>query len=71
PICQPLKTPSTLAKLNQAPTNNNNNANVTPSNNNNNNNNNSATTVSLPINKEWQRRVTQEMRNHLVQKIIT
>ncbi|CAF2157388.1 unnamed protein product [Rotaria magnacalcarata] len=60
PICQPVKISSTLAKLNQAPTNNNNN-----------NNNNSTTTVSLPINKEWQRHVTQEMRNHSVQKIIT
>jgi hypothetical protein len=58
PICQPLKTPSTLAKLNQA-TNNINNTN------------NPSTTTTGAINKEWQRRVTQEMRNHLVQKIIT
>jgi hypothetical protein len=57
PICQPLKTPSTLAKLNQTNTIPTNNTNI------------SAT--SNPINKEWQRRVTQEMRNHLVQKIIT
>jgi len=27
--------------------------------------------TSLVVNKEWQNRVTQEMRNHLVQKIIT
>ncbi|CAM4928133.1 unnamed protein product [Rotaria socialis] len=54
PICQPVKISSTLAKLNQAPTNNN-----------------STTTVSLPINKEWQRYATQEMRNHSVQKIMT
>jgi hypothetical protein len=58
PICQPLKTPSTLAKLNQA-TNNINNTN------------NPSTITTGVINKEWQRRVTQEMRNHLVQKIIT
>ncbi len=61
PICQPLKTPSTLNKLNQT-TNNNNNNNNNPIN---------LPTTSTTINKEWQRRVTQEMRNHLVQKIIT
>ncbi|CAF1267541.1 unnamed protein product [Rotaria sp. Silwood1] len=54
PICQPLKTPSTLALLNQT-TNNNINA----------------TNAPITINKEWQRRITQEMRQHLVQKIIT
>jgi E1A/CREB-binding protein len=66
PICQPLKTPSTLAKLNQT-TNNNNNTNPTapPT------TTTTTTTTSTTINKEWQRRVTQEMRNHLVQKIIT
>ncbi|CAF2767738.1 unnamed protein product [Rotaria sp. Silwood2] len=52
-ICQPLKTPPTLAKLNQTPNNNN------------------STTTSITINKEWQRHITQEMRHHLVQKIIT
>ncbi len=57
PICQPLKTPSTLNKLNQTTNNNNNNNPINPTN--------------ATINKEWQRRVTQEMRNHLVQKIIT
>jgi E1A/CREB-binding protein len=54
PICQPLKTPSAINKLNQT-TNNTNPTNPPPT----------------TINKEWQRRVTQEMRNHLVQKIIT
>ncbi|CAF3384931.1 unnamed protein product [Rotaria sp. Silwood2] len=56
-ICQPLKTPPTLDKLNQTP--------------NNNNNNNPTTTTSITMNKEWQRCITQEMRHHLVQKIIT
>ncbi|CAF1240006.1 unnamed protein product [Rotaria sp. Silwood1] len=54
-ICQPFKTPSTLAVLNQTI----NNINI------------NATDVPITINKEWQRRVTQEMRQHLVQKIIT
>ncbi|CAF1004164.1 unnamed protein product [Adineta steineri] len=79
PICQPLKTPSTLAKLNQASNNNNNNNNTINNINLNPNSLNQQLNIPLPpptttsttINKEWQRRVTQEMRNHLVQKIIT
>ena len=60
PICQPLKTPANLAQSN--PTANAvlgtvTNASLPPN--------------SNPINKDWQRRVTQEMRHHLVQKIIT
>jgi E1A/CREB-binding protein len=72
PICQPLKTPSTLAKLSQATTltnptgvsSTNPNINISSTSNSNSMNDRS-------INKEWQRRVTSEMRNHLVQKIIT
>jgi E1A/CREB-binding protein len=74
PICQPLKTPSTLAKLNQTaatggmnPTgvsSTNSNLNVSSTSNPN-------STNDRPITKDWQRRVTAEMRNHLVQKIIT
>lgn len=74
PICQPLKAPAALAKLNASsnPTTNNNtnNPNSNPTNTNNPNNNNPTTVSNLSVNKEWQRRVTQEMRNHLVQKII-
>jgi E1A/CREB-binding protein len=55
PICQPLKTPAAIK--NQTANNNNPSTGSTP-----------ATAI---INKDWQRRVTQEMRNHLVQKIIT
>jgi E1A/CREB-binding protein len=74
PICQPLKTPSTLAKLNQTtataginPTgisSTNSNLNISSTSN-------PTLTNERPITKEWQRRVTSEMRNHLVQKIIT
>jgi E1A/CREB-binding protein len=71
PICQPLKTPSTLAKLNQTTTNptggvssTNPNLNIPSTSNPNSMN-------ERSITKEWQRRVTSEMRNHLVQKIIT
>ncbi len=69
PICQPLKTPSTLAKLNQATiATNTTGISSTTSNLN-------IPSTSNPndrsITKEWQRRVTSEMRNHLVQKIIT
>jgi E1A/CREB-binding protein len=71
PICQPLKTPSTLAKLNQTVTANstgipsmNSNPNISSTSNPNSMN-------ERSITKEWQRRVTSEMRNHLVQKIIT
>jgi hypothetical protein len=64
PICQPLKTPSTLAKLNQSTT-----SAVIPANPANTNI--SSTSNPALITKEWQRRVTPEMRNHLVQKIIT
>ncbi|CAF0800883.1 unnamed protein product, partial [Didymodactylos carnosus] len=46
PICQPLKTPTNLGKINQPPS-------------------------DRSSTKEWQKRVTQEMRNHLVQKIIS
>ena len=53
PICQPLKTPSAYARLNQTTINNS-----------------TSTTTTNTINKEWQRRVTQEMREHLVQKIV-
>ncbi|CAF2677876.1 unnamed protein product [Rotaria sp. Silwood2] len=35
------------------------------------NNNTNTINVPITINKEWQRHVTQEMRQHLVQKIIT
>jgi hypothetical protein len=71
PICQPLKTPSTLAKLNQTAATNstgipsmNSNPNIPSTSNPNSMN-------ERSISKEWQRRVTSEMRNHLVQKIIT
>lgn len=61
PICQPLKTPASLAQNNPTA------ANAVLG---------TVTSASLPpntnqISKEWQRRVTEEMRNHLVQKIIT
>jgi E1A/CREB-binding protein len=67
PICQPLKTPSTLAKLNQTAATNSSGVSST----------NLASTLTLNsmnervLTKDWQRRVTSEMRNHLVQKIIT
>ncbi|CAF3311699.1 unnamed protein product [Rotaria socialis] len=71
PICQPLKTPSTLAKLNQ--TTNSNSASVSSTNSNTNISftSNANVTNDRSLNKDWQRRVTSEMRNHLVQKIIT
>ena len=81
PICQPLKTPSSLAKLNQTITNAaaaaaaaaaaSNAQGVSSTNPNLTNPYTSNSTNERPITKEWQRRVTAEMRNHLVQKIIT
>ena len=73
PICQPLKTPSTLAKLNQTNTigmpSNNSNTTIPSSS--------SSPTTTNPnlmnersTTKDWQKRVTPEMRQHLVQKII-
>lgn len=59
PICQPLKTPSTNKIPNANPTNPNGNPTG------------GTAPFPTPINKEWQKRVTQDMRNHLVQKIIT
>ena len=67
PICQPLKTPSTLAKLSQAATNSTGTANSTNLSSISNTNASDGTTIT----KDWQRRVTAEMRNHLVQKIIS
>jgi len=72
PICQPLKTPSTLAKLSQATaTTNATGVSSTNPNINISSTSNSNSMNERSINKEWQRRVTSEMRNHLVQKIIT
>ncbi|UJR27186.1 hypothetical protein I4U23_008482 [Adineta vaga] len=67
PICQPLKTPSTLAKLNLVTTNTTATTNSTGVS----STNLISNTNDRPITKDWQRRVTSEMRNHLVQKIIT
>jgi hypothetical protein len=71
PICQPLKTPSTLAKLTQGTTTNTTGISSTNPNINIPSTSNPNAMNERPITKEWQRRVTSEMRNHLVQKIIT
>jgi hypothetical protein len=71
PICQPLKTPSTLAKLTQGTTTNTTGISSTNPNINIPSTSNPNAMNERPITKEWQRRVTSEMCNHLVQKIIT
>ena len=89
PICQPLKTPSNLARIHQsasAPITTTTLSSSVPTTatattadaviaSTSATNVSSATILTTaterPITKEWQRRVTSEMRNHLVQKIIT
>ncbi|CAF4856715.1 unnamed protein product, partial [Rotaria magnacalcarata] len=63
PICQPLKTPSTLAKLNQTTNSNSTSVSSTNSNTNISSTSNVNATNDRSLNKDWQRRVTSEMRN--------
>ncbi|CAF1347884.1 unnamed protein product [Adineta steineri] len=73
-ICQPLKAPSALGKLNQQTATTLSTttlANSTEISSTNLNTNSTSNSNERPINKDWQRRVTAEMRNHLVQKMIT
>jgi hypothetical protein len=60
PICQPLKTSSNSLQSNVTASNSTLSVMNSTSN---------LPSTANPINKDWQRRVTQEMRNHLVQKI--